>query len=291
MVNTLRPRQNYLLFADDINKCTFLYENVWISINISLKFDPKGQINNILTLVQIMGWRRLGDKPLSEPMMVRLPTHICVTRSQWAKASTREYTTDKITTNMAQSMKSNISIIASLPIPGSILITTMLLMRLRQCQMKALPHAKLHTSSYHIVMISLCSSIVYCAPSQYKQCLSRYAYSHLKGKTLWRPSYLWHEDHYTGKTTSLYCDGPQITCYGDMENHVSKSCIKGRDNLLSPTVSVGCNYSTLPLIHASDIRVLIFASLQNNMISPSFQSIFYFSFAVYNSVACYPWFR
>ena len=27
----------------------------------------------------------IGDKPLSEPMMVRLPTHICVTRPQWVK--------------------------------------------------------------------------------------------------------------------------------------------------------------------------------------------------------------
>ena len=32
-----------------------------------------------------MAWRRPGDKPLSEPMMVRLPTHICVTRPQWVK--------------------------------------------------------------------------------------------------------------------------------------------------------------------------------------------------------------
>ena len=32
-----------------------------------------------------MAWRRLGDKPLSEPMMVKLLTHICVTRPQWVK--------------------------------------------------------------------------------------------------------------------------------------------------------------------------------------------------------------
>ena len=32
-----------------------------------------------------MAWRRPGDKPLSEPMMVNLPTHICVTRPQWVK--------------------------------------------------------------------------------------------------------------------------------------------------------------------------------------------------------------
>ena len=30
-----------------------------------------------------MAWCQPGDKPLSEPMMVRLPTHICITRPQW----------------------------------------------------------------------------------------------------------------------------------------------------------------------------------------------------------------
>ena len=51
----------------------------------SQKFVPKGPINNIPSLVQIMAWRRTGDKPLSEPMMVCLLTHICVTRPQWVK--------------------------------------------------------------------------------------------------------------------------------------------------------------------------------------------------------------
>ena len=32
-----------------------------------------------------MAWRRPGDKPLSEPMIVVLPTNICVTRPQWVK--------------------------------------------------------------------------------------------------------------------------------------------------------------------------------------------------------------
>ena len=86
LVNTLRPTRNGRHFADDIFKCIFLYENVWIPIKISLKFVPKGPINNIPALVQIMAWRRPGDKPLSEPMMVRLPTQICVTRPQWVKA-------------------------------------------------------------------------------------------------------------------------------------------------------------------------------------------------------------
>ena len=85
--NTLRPRQNGRHFADDILKCIFLNENVWISIKISLKFAPKCPINNIPALVQIMAWRRPGDKPLSEPVMVRLSTHICVTRPQWFRKS------------------------------------------------------------------------------------------------------------------------------------------------------------------------------------------------------------
>ena len=51
----------------------FLNENVWISIKISLKFVvPKGLINNIPAMAQITAWRRLGNKPLSEPMVVRL---------------------------------------------------------------------------------------------------------------------------------------------------------------------------------------------------------------------------
>ena len=47
------------------------------------KFVPKGPINKIPALVQIMAWRRPGDKPLSEPMLVNFPTHICVSWPQW----------------------------------------------------------------------------------------------------------------------------------------------------------------------------------------------------------------
>ena len=84
-VNTLRQRQNGRRFADDTFKPIFLNENIRISIKISLKFVPKVPINNIPALVQIMAWRRPGDKPLSEPMAISLLTHICVTRPQWVK--------------------------------------------------------------------------------------------------------------------------------------------------------------------------------------------------------------
>ena len=43
-LNILRPRQNGRHFPDDIFKWIFLKENVWISINISLKFVPRVQI-------------------------------------------------------------------------------------------------------------------------------------------------------------------------------------------------------------------------------------------------------
>ena len=87
LFNTLRLRQNGRHFADDSFICIFLNENVSVSIKISLKFDPKGPNNNIPALVQIMAWRRPGDKPLSEAMMVSFPTHICVTLPQWVKLS------------------------------------------------------------------------------------------------------------------------------------------------------------------------------------------------------------
>ena len=83
LFNSLRPRQNGRLFADDTFKRIFLNENIIISTKNSLKFVPKGFINNIPALVLIMAWRRPGDKPLSEPMLVKSLTHICVTRPQW----------------------------------------------------------------------------------------------------------------------------------------------------------------------------------------------------------------
>ena len=71
-LNTLKLRQNGCCFADDNFKCIFLNENCCILIEFSLKFVPQGPVNNIPALVQIMAWRRPGDMPLSEPMMVEL---------------------------------------------------------------------------------------------------------------------------------------------------------------------------------------------------------------------------
>ena len=90
IVNKLRPRQNCRYFPNDILKRIFLNEDVLYSIKISLKFVPMGPINNIPALVLIMAWRRQDDKPLSEPMMVSLPTHICIARPQRVKVWCQE---------------------------------------------------------------------------------------------------------------------------------------------------------------------------------------------------------
>ena len=61
----------------------FLQWNCCILIKLSLKYVRKGPIDNNRALVRTTAWRRSGDKPLSEPMMISLPTHMCVTRPQW----------------------------------------------------------------------------------------------------------------------------------------------------------------------------------------------------------------
>ena len=67
--NSSLPGQNGRHFTDVIFRCLFVNENLCISIKNSLKFVPRGPINNISALVQIMAWCRTGDKPLSEPMI------------------------------------------------------------------------------------------------------------------------------------------------------------------------------------------------------------------------------
>ena len=62
-----------------ILKCIFLNENVWISIQISLNFVPRGSIDKIPALVQIMAptgrqwrivyWRIYGSFGLNELIM------------------------------------------------------------------------------------------------------------------------------------------------------------------------------------------------------------------------------
>ena len=70
-VNSTFPRQNGSHFADDISKWILMNETLCVLIRISPKFVSNGTIGNNPVLVYIIAWRRIGDKPLSEPMLTQ----------------------------------------------------------------------------------------------------------------------------------------------------------------------------------------------------------------------------
>ena len=85
---------------DSVLQTTFSNTFSWMKMyEFRLEFHWRDPINNIQALVQIMAWRRLGDKPLFEPMMLTLLTHICVTRPQWVKEQTMKSDSNTITFN------------------------------------------------------------------------------------------------------------------------------------------------------------------------------------------------
>ena len=59
------------ILADNIFKCNLLNENDKILIQISLKLVPSSPIDNKSAFVQVIAWRRTGDKPLPEQMMTQ----------------------------------------------------------------------------------------------------------------------------------------------------------------------------------------------------------------------------
>ena len=63
------------------------YENTWYCRRRFIPTSPnfqRGPINNKSALVQVMAWWRIGNKPLSEPMLSSL-THMCGTRGRCVK--------------------------------------------------------------------------------------------------------------------------------------------------------------------------------------------------------------
>ena len=86
LLSRIEAETNWTPFRRRHFQMKFLKWKYLIPIKISLKFVPKFRINNIPALVQTRAWCRSGDKPLSEPIMFSLLTHICVTRSQWVNA-------------------------------------------------------------------------------------------------------------------------------------------------------------------------------------------------------------
>ena len=89
-INILRPRQMAAIFQTTFSNAFSLMKIYEFRLRFHWSLYPKVRINNIPALVQIMAWRRPGDKPLSEPMVVNLLTHICVTRPQWVNCNTKE---------------------------------------------------------------------------------------------------------------------------------------------------------------------------------------------------------
>ena len=59
-----------IILADDIFQ-HILLKIFTISIQISLKFVPKGLNDNTSALVQVMAWHRTGDKPWPEAMITQ----------------------------------------------------------------------------------------------------------------------------------------------------------------------------------------------------------------------------
>ena len=68
---TLRPKQNGHHFANSILKCIFLKEKFYTWICFSLKFVSKGLIEVKSALVLVIACGQAGDKPLSEPKLVK----------------------------------------------------------------------------------------------------------------------------------------------------------------------------------------------------------------------------
>ena len=60
-----------VILTDDNFKCIFLNKNDRILIRIWLKFVPKSPIDNVPALVQVMAWRRTGNKPLPGPIPIQ----------------------------------------------------------------------------------------------------------------------------------------------------------------------------------------------------------------------------
>ena len=79
-VNKLRPRQKGAILHTTVSS---VFPSMKIN-ELRLKFHWNF-LTKIPALVQIMACRRLGNKPSSELMLVRLPRHLCLTQPQWVK--------------------------------------------------------------------------------------------------------------------------------------------------------------------------------------------------------------
>ena len=84
-ISVLFPHKNGCHFADDDFMYIFMNGKFCILIQISLKFVPKGLIDNQSALVQVMAW---WHQPTNHYLNQRWPsslTHICGTKGRWVK--------------------------------------------------------------------------------------------------------------------------------------------------------------------------------------------------------------
>ena len=70
LLNILRPMENVRQFAHDIWKCILLNDHCCIFTLNTQKIVSNDVFFDMPSLVSIMAWRRIGDKPLSGPMML-----------------------------------------------------------------------------------------------------------------------------------------------------------------------------------------------------------------------------
>ena len=70
--NSSPPRQNGCHFLADIFKSILLNKNIKISIQFSLKFNPKGLIDNKSALVQVMAWHQAISWTNADPVHQRM---------------------------------------------------------------------------------------------------------------------------------------------------------------------------------------------------------------------------
>ena len=60
-----------ILWGESTGFCAFLQNrNLWIWNEILSKFGPYGLVNDKPAVVQVMIWPRIGDKPLTEPILI-----------------------------------------------------------------------------------------------------------------------------------------------------------------------------------------------------------------------------
>ena len=69
------------------NNCRLFGKNFQMRfLEISLKCVFKGSVDMKSAVVQVMAWRRQGDKPLPEPMQIQITAAHGVSKSQWVNS-------------------------------------------------------------------------------------------------------------------------------------------------------------------------------------------------------------